>query len=106
MNEDNEKNFEKNNENCIEWLNGSHTCTCTFTSRKHINRIKKLYEEHKDKFGFLYENPDGSVCCKIPLKWIKVNPGGNREYTDEQRAAMADRMRIMRSKITGTDNVE
>ena len=55
MEKDIEKNFEKYNENCVEWLSGGRTCTCTFTNRKHINRIKKLYENHKDDFGFLYE---------------------------------------------------
>lgn len=34
-----------NKENMIEFLSGQRTCTVTFTNQKHINRIKKLYEE-------------------------------------------------------------
>ena len=105
LEQDKDKNFDRNNENCIEWISGSHTATLTFTNRKHINRIKKLYESHKDDFKYFYENSDGSICCKIPLKWIKVNPGGNREYTEEQRAAMAERMRNTRNKMLNTNNM-
>ena len=57
--------------------------------KKHINRIKKLYEERKDDFKYLVENPDGSVCAKIPLKWIKINEGSKegRIMTEEQKEA-------------------
>ena len=101
-----EKNFEKNNENCIEWLSGERNCLCTFTNRKQINRVKNLYadQDHKDDFSYFHENPDGSVCCKIPLKWIKINPGSKREYSDEQRAEMAERMRKIRKDAASTDN--
>ena len=57
----------ENNENMIEWLSGSHSATVTFTNRKHISRIKKLYEERKEEFKYYHENKDGSVCAKIPL---------------------------------------
>lgn len=79
-----EKNFEKNNENCIEWLIGEMSCLYTFTNRKQINRVKSLYadQDHKDDFSYFHENPDGSVCCKIPLKWIKINPGVKIEYIE------------------------
>lgn len=83
-----EKNFENNNENCIEFLSGEHYCTVTFTNRKHTSRIKKLYEERKDEFKYIKENDDGSICAKIPLKWVKVNPGAKpgtkRTRTPEQ----------------------
>lgn len=35
-----EKDFDNNNENCIEFLSGEHYAVATFTNRKHINRIK------------------------------------------------------------------
>ena len=35
-----EKDFDHNNENCIEWLSGERTTTVTFTDRKMINRVK------------------------------------------------------------------
>ena len=87
-------------ENVIEFITNSHTATVTFTNRKHINRIKKLYKEHKDDFKYFVENQDGSVCAKIPLKWIKINPGSKngRVMTDEQREAARIRLANARNK--------
>lgn len=85
-------------ENVVEFLSGQHTCTVTFTNQKHINRVKKLYEERKEEFKYFYENSDGSVCAKIPLKWLKLNAGAlpgtraKREMTEEQKAALRERL--------------
>lgn len=92
--------FEANKENCVEFISGEHYCTVSFTNRKHINRIKKLYEERKDDFKYLHENKDGSICAKIPLKWMKINPGSTtkRELTEEQRQELRDRLAKARNK--------
>ena len=74
----------ENIENMIEFISGTRTATVTFTNKKHINRIKKLYEERKDEFKYLVENPDGSVCAKLPLKWIKnAGHNSNADQPDE-----------------------
>lgn len=88
-------------ENVIEFITGERTATVTFTNRKHINRIKNIYEERKDDFKYFRENPDGSVCAKIPLKWIKVNPGSKegRVMTEEQRQAASKRLAEARKKM-------
>ena len=90
-----------NKENMVEFLTGQRTCTVTFTNQKHINRIKKLYEERKDDFTYLVENPDGSICAKIPLKWIKINPGSKegRVMTEEQKEAARLRLAKARENI-------
>lgn len=93
-----------NKENMIDFITGSKMCTCSFTNRKHINRIKKLYEERKSEFGYFCENEDGSVCARIPLKWIKINPGSlpdapRREMSEEHKAKLlAGRMKSMENK--------
>jgi len=93
-----------NNENMIEFISGARTATVTFTNRKHISRIKKLYEERGDEFKYYHENEDGSVCAKLPLKWIKVNAGSKpgtrekREMTDEQKQALRERLAKGRAK--------
>lgn len=84
-----ERNFDNNNENCIEFLSGERTATVSFTNRKHINRMKKLHEERHEEFKYFKENDDGSICAKIPLKWVKINAGSkpgssNRTRTPEQ----------------------
>ena len=96
-----EKDFDNNNENCIEFLSGERTAVVSFTNRKHINRIKKLYEERKDDFKYFHENTDGSICAKIPLKWIKLNPGSKngRVMTEEQKEAARVRLANARNKI-------
>ena len=82
----------ENSENMIEFISGTRTATVTFTNQKHINRIKKLYEERKDDFKYFKENKDGSICAKLPLKWIKINPGSKpdpnkpkKQMSEEQK---------------------
>ena len=96
-----EKDFDNNNENCIEFLSGERSAVVSFTNRKHINRIKKLYEERKDDFKYFHENIDGSICAKIPLKWIKINSGSKtgRVMTEEQKEAARIRLANARNKI-------
>ena len=96
-----EKDFDNNNENCIEFLSGERSAVVSFTNKKHINRIKKLYEERKDDFKYFHENTDGSICAKLPLKWIKINPGSKngRVMTEEQKEAARIRLANARNKI-------
>ena len=91
----------ENMENMIEFISGTRTATVTFTNQKHINRIKKLYEERKDDFKYFVENPDGSVCAKLPLKWIKINAGSKegRVMTEEQKEAARIRLANARKKM-------
>ena len=96
-----EKDFDNNNENCIEFLSGERSAVVSFTNKKHINRIKKLYEERKDDFKYFHENTDGSVCAKLPLKWIKINSGSKtgRVMTEEQKEAARVRLANARNKL-------
>ena len=88
----------------IEFISGTRTATVTFTNQKHINRIKKLYEERKDDFKYFKENTDGSVCAKIPLKWIKINAGSKtgRVMTEEQKEAA--RIRLQKARENKNKN--
>ena len=92
---------ERNMENVVEFISGTRTATVTFTNQKHINRIKKIYEERKDDFKYFIENKDGSICAKIPLKWIRINPGSKekRVMTEEQKEAARVRLANARNKI-------
>ena len=89
---------ERNTENVLEFISGTRTATVTFTNQKHINRIKKLYEERKDEFKYFVENDDGSICAKLPLKWIKISPAkrNSRIYTEEEKQKIAERLRNAR----------
>lgn len=91
----------ENTENVLEFISGTRTATVSFTNQKHINRIKKLYEERKDEFKYYIENEDGSICAKIPLKWIRINPGSKtgRVMTEEQKEAARIRLANARKKM-------
>ena len=93
-----------NKENMVEFISGQKTCTVTFTNQKHINRIKNIYKEHKEDFIYFIENPDGSICAKIPLKWLKINPGSKdgRIMTEEQKEAA--RLRLAKARENMSKN--
>ena len=92
---------ERNTENVLEFISGTRTATVTFTNQKHINRMKKLYEERKDDFKYFKENKDGSICAKIPLKWVKINAGSKtgRIMTEEQKEAARKRLEEARKRM-------
>lgn len=92
-------------ENVIEFLSNQRTATVTFSNQKHINKIKKIYAECGDEFKYFKENKDGTVCAKIPLRWIKVNPGSKpdpnkpkREISEEQKKKMRAALAEYRAK--------
>lgn len=97
----------ENQENVLEFISGTRTATVTFTNQKHINRMKKLYEDRKDDFKYFKINKDGSVCAKIPLKWIKISPTrtNNRIYTEEEKQKITERLQnARRNKIYASKN--
>jgi hypothetical protein len=53
-----------------------------------------LYEERKEDFKAFDVNEDGSVCARIPVKWIRINPGSKegRVMTEEQKEAARIRL--------------
>ena len=95
------------NENCIEFLSGQHHCTVSFTSRKFINKIDKLYEKYTDEFVFYKKNSDGSVYARVPIRWLKLsNIKRDREYTDEEREQLKERIKKMHEAKKSKKNKE
>ena len=78
----------ENPENCIEWLTGQHTITCTFSQNKYIKKVKALAEKYPDKVKIIKENDDGSIFCKLPIKSLKLSII-ERDLSDEQRAELS-----------------
>lgn len=87
---------EANKENCIEFLTGDSTVTVSFTSPRFCNRIKKLYEKNKEDFGYMVENNDNSICAKIPISWLRIQP--NKKLSEEERQTMAERLAVNLAK--------
>lgn len=87
-------------ETCVEYLDVDQHATFCSAERKWINKILKLKESHPDKVDirFYPENNDGNIVAHIPKSWLKISPPRQVNYTEEQRAAAAERMASMRSK--------
>lgn len=97
----------ENVENMVEFISGARTATVTFTNPKHIRKLKELYEEHAEDFRYFKLNQDGSVCAKIPLKWVRISAGRTgtkREMTDEQKQALRERLAAGREKAAKAMN--
>lgn len=87
------KNFDKNNENCLEFLTRQRTMTVTFCSRSWINKIKKYAKSHPDAVTILKINVDGSICAQIPTAWLKISPPRKTNLTEDQRRELSERFR-------------
>lgn len=60
-------------ENCIEWLNGSKTISCTLNQKRLIAKVEKMAVKHPDLVQILERNSDGSIFAHLPLKALKLS---------------------------------
>ena len=90
-------------ETCINWLASEPRATFCSEEQKWINKILKLKEEYPDEVNIQVapENNHGVLLADVPKSWIKVSPKRKRNYTDEQRAAAAARMKAVKEKQNG-----
>lgn len=79
-------------ENVLEWLNGQTKVTCTLNDPKYIRRVKELAKKYPDNVTVDAENKDGSIVATIPKSAVKISIV-NREFTEEQRKAIGERLR-------------
>ena len=59
-------------ENSIEFLVKQEIATCTFSSRRWINQVKKLAEKFPDQCEIVSENSDGSIVAHVPVSCVKL----------------------------------
>ena len=83
--------FVNNNENCVEFLNNQKTMTVSFCSQKWITKIKKLSQSNPDDVEIIAENKDGSICARLPIKYLKISTP--RKVSDEQRQKASARFK-------------
>ena len=85
-------------ETCFNYVDKD---TAFFSSdeRRWINKIHKLKKLRPQEVEILAEpeNNDGCIYCKLPVRYFKLQP--RREYTEEERAAMSERLTAARSNI-------
>lgn len=88
--------FVNNNENCVEFLNNQKTMTVSFCSQKWITKIKKLSQSNPDDVEIIAENKDGSICARLPIKFLKIS--APRKVSDEQRQKASERFKKLREE--------
>ena len=90
-------------ETCINATNEDNYAVVCSSEQKWINKINKLHEERPDEVIIKYdpETNQGVIVAHVPKSWMKVSPPRQVNYTDEQRAAMAERLEAARNKTNG-----
>lgn len=84
-------------ETCIEYCEPGWAFVSSDERRWHT-RIRKLAEQYPDEMVILKqpEENDGVIYAKFPPRWALIHPPRTRELSDEQREALAERLRQYR----------
>lgn len=63
--------------------------------RRFITRVRRLAEKYPDKVRIIKqpEENDGCIYCELPTEWFSIRPPVKRNFTDEQRQEMSERMK-------------
>lgn len=88
-------------ETCVEYLNVDKDAFFCSGETKWINKILKLKAAHPDKvqIEMMPEDNQGNILARFPKSWLKISPPRQVNYTDEQKAAMAERLVAAREKL-------
>lgn len=88
------------NETACDYLSCDKHATFCSNETKWINKIRKLEKQYPNDVEIQVQPEDnqGMLLAHIPKSWFKISPPRKVNYTDEQRAAMAERMKNARSK--------
>lgn len=72
------------------------TAVITTNEFAQINRIMRLKDKHPDEVEVMYRPEDnyGVLMARIPKKWFRITPSRSTTYTDEQKAALVERLRV------------
>lgn len=84
------------NEFVIEWVKGAAEAVVTApTGTALCNKLKRYAETHPEELTQVIVNRDGSICCHVPVSWVKVRPP--RKLSAEAVQAATERMKAMRA---------
>lgn len=87
-------------ETCFSYTAEDDHAFFSSSETKWINKILKLQQERPEDIKVIHhpENNQGMLYAHIPKKYLKISPPRQMNYTDEQRAAMAERLMAAREK--------
>ncbi len=84
-------------ETSIDRVQGDNYCIVFTGEKKFINQLKEFSKLYPNDVKIQYENNDGSIEVKVPYNWFRfIKPPTKRNYTEEQRKAMSERMKRAR----------
>lgn len=86
-------------ETSVGYISDENYASFCSSEKKWITKMLRLYNQYPDKVEILYmpEDNEGTLFCHIPKSWLKVSPPRQVNYTEEQRAAMAERLAVARN---------
>lgn len=87
------------NENSIEWFTGADNVTVYLTQRRHINKVRRLAQQFPDEVQVTDVNQDGSIVAHVPLRYIHITRPAQRQMSEEQRKASAERLKAYRESF-------
>ena len=88
------------NENVIEFMTNDIRATLSFSQGRCKSVIRKLAEKHPEDCQIIADNKVGNICAHVPVSWLRISPP--RQYTEEHRQQMGERLRQNRSENTAT----
>lgn len=84
-------------ETSIDRVQGDNYCIVFTGEKKFINQLKEFSKLYPNDVKIQYENNDGSIEVKVPYNWFRfIKPPTKRNYTEEQRKTMGERMKKAR----------
>ena len=84
-------------ETSIDRVQGDNYCIVFTGEKKFINQLKEFSKLYPNDVKIQYENNDGSIEVKVPYNWFRfIKPPTKRNYTEEQRKVMSERMKRAR----------
>lgn len=83
-------------ETSIERVQGDDYCLVYTGERKFINQLNELAQNYPE-VDIRCVNEDGSMVARVPYNWFRfIKAPTKRNYTEEQRKAMGERMKKAR----------
>jgi hypothetical protein len=79
-------------ETVYDHLKGNPTFTVTAAETWSITMIKKLQQSYPDEVDVI-TNKDGTLLAHLPFEWMRIIPKKKRNLTEEQKSAIAERLK-------------
>lgn len=95
-----EGNYEFEHENVIEFEKNAKVATVTFCQGRFVSKVAKLAKEYPNEVE-IKSVKKGSIVAHLPADWVKISPPKKvkpKDYTEEERKAIGERLALGRAK--------